>query len=69
MDKTKSVLMIKRYLPDGTGAVFTFGFKGGSKSGLKILEKVELFSNVPNIGDTHTLILHPASTTHRQIYE
>ena len=59
----------KKYLPDGTGSVFTFGVKGGYESGLKILETVELFSHVANIGDTHSLILHPASTTHRQLSE
>ncbi|MEC9012040.1 MAG: aminotransferase class I/II-fold pyridoxal phosphate-dependent enzyme [SAR324 cluster bacterium] len=57
----------KKYLPDGTGSVFTFGVKGGYESGLKLLETVELFSHVANIGDTHSLILHPASTTHRQL--
>ncbi|MED5403162.1 MAG: aminotransferase class I/II-fold pyridoxal phosphate-dependent enzyme [SAR324 cluster bacterium] len=57
----------KKYLPDGTGSVFTFGVKGGYESGLKMLETVELFSHVANIGDTHSLILHPASTTHRQL--
>jgi len=59
----------KKYLPDGTGSVFTFGVKGGYESGLKMLETVELFSHVANIGDTHSLILHPASTTHRQLSE
>ena len=59
----------KKYLPDGTGSVFTFGVKGGYESGLKMLDTVELFSHVANIGDTHSLILHPASTTHRQLSE
>ncbi len=59
----------KKYLPDGTGSGFTFGVKGGYESGLKMLETVELFSHVANIGDTHSLILHPASTTHRQLSE
>ena len=57
----------KKYLPEGTGSVFTFGVKGGYESGLKMLESVELFSHVANIGDTRSLILHPASTTHRQL--
>ena len=59
----------KKYMPDGTGSVFTFGVKGGYESGLKMLESVELFSHVANIGDTRSLILHPASTTHRQLTE
>ncbi len=59
----------KKYMPDGTGSVFSFGVKGGYESGLKLLESVELFSHVANIGDTRSLILHPASTTHRQLTE
>ena len=59
----------KKYLPEGTGSVFTFGVKGGYESGLKMLESVKLFSHVANIGDTRSLILHPASTTHRQLTE
>nr|MBC8218993.1 PLP-dependent transferase [Pseudomonadota bacterium] len=51
------------------GFCFYFGVKGGYESGLKMLETVELFSHVANIGDTHSLILHPASTTHRQLSE
>ena len=58
-----------KYFPEGTGSVFTFGVKGGYESGLKMLESVELFSHVANIGDTRSLILHPASTTHRQLTE
>jgi O-acetylhomoserine (thiol)-lyase len=59
----------KKYMPDGSGSVFTFGVKGGYESGLTMLESVELFSHVANIGDTRSLILHPASTTHRQLTE
>ena len=59
----------KKYFPNGTGSLFAFGVKGGYESGLKLLESVELFSHVANIGDTHSLILHPASTTHRQLTE
>ncbi|MBC8257623.1 MAG: O-acetylhomoserine aminocarboxypropyltransferase [SAR324 cluster bacterium] len=59
----------KKYMPDGSGSVFTFGVIGGYESGLKMLETVELFSHVANIGDTRSLILHPASTTHRQLTE
>ena len=59
----------KKYMHNGSGSVFTFGVDGGYESGLKILESVELFSHVANIGDTRSLILHPASTTHRQLNE
>jgi O-acetylhomoserine (thiol)-lyase len=54
-------------MPKGAGAVFTFGVKGGFESGVKLVETVRLFSHLANIGDTRSLILHPASTTHRQL--
>ncbi len=57
----------KKYLPKGAGAVFTFGLKGGFEAGVKMVEKVNIFSHLANIGDTKSLILHPASTTHRQL--
>ncbi|HEX5321815.1 MAG TPA: O-acetylhomoserine aminocarboxypropyltransferase [Stellaceae bacterium] len=56
-----------KYLPKGAGAVFTFGVKGGYDAGVKLVENVRLFSHLANIGDTRSLILHPASTTHRQL--
>jgi len=59
--------LAKKYLPKGPGAVFTFGLKGGYDAGLKVVERVRLFSHLANIGDTRSLILHPASTTHRQL--
>src|ERR1700751_2122250 len=57
----------RKYLPKGAGAVFTFGVKGGYEAGIKLVESVRLFSHLANIGDTRSLILHPASTTHRQL--
>jgi O-acetylhomoserine (thiol)-lyase len=57
----------KKYLPKGAGSVFTFGIKGGYKAGINCVERCELFSHLANIGDTRSLILHPASTTHRQL--
>lgn len=59
--------LMKKYLPKGGGAVFTFGVKGGYAVGVKVVETVELFSHLANIGDTRSLIIHPASTTHRQL--
>jgi len=56
-----------KYMPRGAGSVFTFGLKGGYEAGVKLVEKVRLFSHLANIGDTRSLILHPASTTHRQL--
>ncbi len=59
--------LAKKYLPKGAGSVFTFGLKGGYEAGVKCVERCELFSHLANIGDTRSLILHPASTTHRQL--
>src|SRR5690348_4812474 len=59
--------LARKYLPRGAGAVFTFGVKGGYDAGIKLVENVQLFSHLANIGDTRSLILHPASTTHRQL--
>jgi O-acetylhomoserine (thiol)-lyase len=59
--------LARKYLPKGAGAVFTFGVKGGYEAGVKLVENVQLFSHLANIGDTRSLILHPASTTHRQL--
>jgi O-acetylhomoserine (thiol)-lyase len=57
----------KRYSPNGAGAVFTFGLKGGFDAGVKFVESLEMVSHLANIGDTRTLVIHPASTTHRQL--
>jgi len=59
--------LAKKYLPRGAGSIFTFGVKGGYEAGVKTVENVELFSHLANIGDTRSLIIHPASTTHRQL--
>ena len=61
--------LARKYLPKGAGSVFTFGVKGGYEAGVKMVEGVRLFSHLANIGDTRSLILHPASTTHRQLTE
>ncbi len=57
----------QRYLPRGAGSVFTFGVRGGFEAGIRVVESVELWSHLANVGDTRSLILHPASTTHRQL--
>ena len=59
--------LAKKYAPKGAGAVFTFGLKGGYDAGIKLVSNVKLFSHLANIGDTRSLIIHPASTTHRQL--
>ena len=57
----------QQYMPNGAGAVFTFGVKGGYDAGVALVSNVEIFSHLANIGDTRSLIIHPASTTHRQL--
>ncbi len=59
--------LARKYLPKGAGSIFTFGLKGGYAAGVKLVDSVELFSHVANIGDAKSLIIHPASTTHRQL--
>tara|TARA_S200000501_G_scaffold374279_1_gene423436 strand:+ start:871 stop:2157 length:1287 start_codon:yes stop_codon:yes gene_type:complete len=57
----------KKYLPKGSGAVLTFGIKGGITAGKRFIENLEFLSHLANIGDAKTLVIHPASTTHRQL--
>jgi O-acetylhomoserine (thiol)-lyase len=59
--------LAQKYVPKGAGAVLTFGLKGGYDAGVKLVSNVRLFSHLANIGDTRSLIIHPASTTHRQL--
>ncbi|HMC80460.1 MAG TPA: O-acetylhomoserine aminocarboxypropyltransferase/cysteine synthase family protein [Acidimicrobiia bacterium] len=59
--------LAQRYLPKGPGAVFSFGVKGGREAGRVFIEALEVASHLANIGDTRTLVIHPASTTHQQL--
>lgn len=59
--------LAKRYAPKGSGAVFTIGLKGGYAAGVKLVSNLKLFSHLANIGDTRSLVIHPASTTHKQL--
>ena len=59
--------LAKRYAPKGAGAVFTFGLTGGYEAGVKLVSNLKLFSHLANVGDTRSLVIHPASTTHRQL--
>jgi O-acetylhomoserine (thiol)-lyase len=65
----KNFAIAKRICPNGAGAVFTIGLKGGYDAGVKLVEGVKMFSHLANIGDVRSLIIHPASTTHRQLTE
>jgi O-acetylhomoserine (thiol)-lyase len=59
--------LAKKYLPDGAGALLTFGIRGGYEAGKKLINSLKLFSLVANIGDSKSLVIHPASTTHQQL--
>ena len=57
----------QKYMPEGPGAVFAFGVKGGRSAGARFIDGCRLASHLANIGDTRTLVIHPASTTHQQL--
>jgi O-acetylhomoserine (thiol)-lyase len=59
--------LASKYCPKGAGAVFTFGLRGGYAAGLALVKNLKLFSHLANVGDTRSLVIHPASTTHRQL--
>lgn len=59
--------LAERLLPNGCGAIFTFGIKGGREAGRRFIENVRLFSHLANVGDAKSLVIHPASTTHQQM--
>jgi O-acetylhomoserine (thiol)-lyase len=61
--------LAQRYTPEGSGAVFTFGIKGGVHAGREFIANLQLFSHVANVGDAKSLVIHPASTTHAQLSE
>ncbi len=61
--------LARKYLPRGAGSILTFGIRGGQSAGARFIESVEFLSHVANVGDAKTLVIHPASTTHRQLSE
>ena len=61
--------LAKKYLPRGAGSIFTFGIRGGMAAGVRFIESVQLLSHLANVGDAKSLVIHPASTTHRQLSE
>ena len=69
LEDDKYYELAQKYMPKGASAVLTFGIKGGSAVGEKFIESVQFFSHLANIGDARTLVIHPASTTHRQMSE
>ncbi|CAM5315917.1 O-acetylhomoserine aminocarboxypropyltransferase [Bacillus safensis FO-36b] [Bacillus safensis subsp. safensis] len=69
LESHESYELAQTYLPKGQGAILTFGIKGGREAGKKLIDSVQLFSILPNVGDSKSLIIHPASTTHQQLSE
>ncbi|MBN7805008.1 O-acetylhomoserine aminocarboxypropyltransferase [Agrobacterium rosae] len=67
LEDSENHALQQRYSPKGAGSVFTFGVKGGYEVGKALVEGLQLFSHVANIGDTRSLVIHPASTTHAQL--
>jgi O-acetylhomoserine (thiol)-lyase len=61
--------LAKKYMPKGAGAIMTFGIKGGQDAGIRFIEGAQFLSHLANVGDAKTLVIHPASTTHRQLSE
>ena len=59
----------QKYLPKGAGSILTFGIRGGQEAGAKFIENMQFMSHLANVGDAKTLVIHPASTTHRQLNE
>src|SRR5699024_352993 len=59
--------LMKKYVPRGAGSIFTFGIKGGHEAANRFIHSVKLLSHVTNIGDSKTLVIHPASTTHARL--
>jgi len=69
LTSSKYYALAQKYLPKGASAVMTFGIKGGAAAGVKFIEAAQFMSHLANVGDAKTLVIHPASTTHRQLSE
>jgi O-acetylhomoserine (thiol)-lyase len=69
LESSKYHALAKKYAPKGPGAVFTFDLKGGREAGKAFIENLQLWSHLANVGDAKSLVIHPASTTHRQLSE
>jgi len=67
LDDSPYRALARKYLPDGAGAIFTFGLRGGREAGRAFIEALELWSHLANVGDAKSLVIHPASTTHQQL--
>jgi O-acetylhomoserine (thiol)-lyase len=59
--------LVQKYLPRGAGAVFAFDLRGGREAGQRFIQTLQVWSHLANVGDAKSLVIHPASTTHRQL--
>jgi O-acetylhomoserine (thiol)-lyase len=69
LEDNRYYALTRRYMPKGAGALLSFGIKGGFEAGVKFIEALTFVSHLANIGDAKSLVIHPASTTHRQLSE
>ncbi len=69
LENNRYYSLARKYLPKGPGAIFTFGIKGGLEEGKKFINSLKIFSHLANVGDSKSLVIHPASTTHQQLDE
>lgn len=67
LEGSKYKALADKYFPKGAGSIFTFGVKGGKAAGGKFIDNLELFSNLANVADAKSLVIHPATTTHAQL--
>ncbi len=69
LENNREFQLAQKYLPKGAGSIFTFGLKGGYEAGKKLIDTLEIFSHMANVGDVKSMVIHPASTTHQQLTE
>jgi O-acetylhomoserine (thiol)-lyase len=69
LESSPDHVLARRYFPKGAGAILSFGIQGGQAAGERFIDAVQMISHLANVGDAKTLVIHPASTTHRQLSE
>jgi O-acetylhomoserine (thiol)-lyase len=67
LPESRYATLARRYLPRGAGGILSFGVRGGAAAGVKFIEAVQFLSHLANVGDAKSLVIHPATTTHRQL--
>jgi O-acetylhomoserine (thiol)-lyase len=67
LPESSEFMLAQRYLPKGAGGILSFGIRGGQPAGERFIESLQMISHLANVGDARSLVIHPASTTHRQL--